>query len=315
VGGGLTNGVNGNLVGVADAKLGPLQDNGGPTKTMALLAGSPALDAGDNGLVPSDMDYDQRGTGFARIVNGTVDIGAYENQQPVATAMTVTTLEHAPKVLTLSGSDPDGATVGFVITTLPLHGDLYEGSGTSGTLITGTNYRLTGNQVTYVPRDHWNSSGGTPDTFTFQADDGIVLSTPAVVTVNVTAVNDAPLRTAGTLGPINVKAGGSNRVSLGLGGLTYGPGGGADQAGQTLTYRVTAVPDFGKGQIFLANGEQVLANRTYTLAQIQGMTFKPTGNALGPLTFSFTVTDNGGTANGGADMLTETLTINVLPKN
>src|SRR5262249_55070772 len=33
---------------VADPLLGPLQDNGGPTFTMALLAGSPALDAGDN---------------------------------------------------------------------------------------------------------------------------------------------------------------------------------------------------------------------------------------------------------------------------
>jgi len=32
-------GVNGNVVS-ADAKLGPLQDNGGPTQTMALLAGS-----------------------------------------------------------------------------------------------------------------------------------------------------------------------------------------------------------------------------------------------------------------------------------
>jgi hypothetical protein len=49
---GLTNGVNGNLVGSADMPidplLGPLQDNGGPTKTHALLSGSPAIDAGNN---------------------------------------------------------------------------------------------------------------------------------------------------------------------------------------------------------------------------------------------------------------------------
>jgi hypothetical protein len=38
--------------------LGPLQDNGGPTKTMALLAGSPALNAGD----PAQLGVaDQRG--------------------------------------------------------------------------------------------------------------------------------------------------------------------------------------------------------------------------------------------------------------
>src|SRR5262249_3720226 len=41
----LTNGVNGNIVGV-DAKLGPLQNNGGPTQTMVPLAGSPARKAG-----------------------------------------------------------------------------------------------------------------------------------------------------------------------------------------------------------------------------------------------------------------------------
>jgi hypothetical protein len=58
--------------------LGPLQDNGGPTLTMALLPGSPAIDAGSNVLISPGLRYDQRGTGFLRIVNGMVDIGAYE---------------------------------------------------------------------------------------------------------------------------------------------------------------------------------------------------------------------------------------------
>ncbi len=35
-----------------DPRLGPLQNNGGPTQTMALLAGSPAVDAGDNAAAP-----------------------------------------------------------------------------------------------------------------------------------------------------------------------------------------------------------------------------------------------------------------------
>jgi hypothetical protein len=60
-----------------DAKLGPLQDNGGPTRTMALLPGSPAIDSGDNTGAP---DWDQRGPGFPRIVNGTIDRGAFEVQ-------------------------------------------------------------------------------------------------------------------------------------------------------------------------------------------------------------------------------------------
>ena len=47
---GLTNGTNGNQVGVADPGLGTLANNGGPTETIALLAGSPAIDAGSNSL-------------------------------------------------------------------------------------------------------------------------------------------------------------------------------------------------------------------------------------------------------------------------
>jgi hypothetical protein len=59
--------------------LGPLAYNGGPTQTMALLPGSPAIDHGDN-HAPGQPTIDQRY--FARRVNGgisdTVDIGAYE---------------------------------------------------------------------------------------------------------------------------------------------------------------------------------------------------------------------------------------------
>ena len=38
-----------------DPKLGPLQENGGPTLTMALLPGSPALDQGKNFGVTTDQ--------------------------------------------------------------------------------------------------------------------------------------------------------------------------------------------------------------------------------------------------------------------
>ena len=78
--------VNGGGVTVADPKLGPLQNNGGPTQTHALVAGSPAIDAGnpsgcrDNAgtLLPTDQ------RGFLRPADGNndgtarCDIGAYE---------------------------------------------------------------------------------------------------------------------------------------------------------------------------------------------------------------------------------------------
>jgi hypothetical protein len=76
-------------------RLGPLQDNGGPTQTMALLPGSPAIGAGG----PSDSEWDQRGPGFARTVNGTTDIGAYEVQPSGAGAAALAL--HSPEPLHL----------------------------------------------------------------------------------------------------------------------------------------------------------------------------------------------------------------------
>jgi uncharacterized repeat protein (TIGR02543 family) len=63
-----------------DPLLKPLADNGGPTQTMALLPGSPAINAGSNALIPAGITTDQRGAGFPRIVGGTVDIGAVEKE-------------------------------------------------------------------------------------------------------------------------------------------------------------------------------------------------------------------------------------------
>jgi len=78
----ITVGVNGNLSG--DPLLSALADNGGATQTMALQPGSPAINAGDNSLAidasSNPLVHDQRGSGYARIFGGTVDMGAYELQ-------------------------------------------------------------------------------------------------------------------------------------------------------------------------------------------------------------------------------------------
>jgi parallel beta-helix repeat protein len=71
---------------IANPGLGALADNGGATRTMALLTGSPAI---NKGPVPVPTfpgnEFDQRGEGFARVVDGTVDVGAFE-VQPAAPA-------------------------------------------------------------------------------------------------------------------------------------------------------------------------------------------------------------------------------------
>ena len=78
--GGLINGGNGNLVGV-NPLLAPLGNYGGPTQTMALLPGSPAIDAGSTALAVdaqgNPLTTDQRG--MPRVVGAAVDIGAFES--------------------------------------------------------------------------------------------------------------------------------------------------------------------------------------------------------------------------------------------
>jgi hypothetical protein len=63
-----------------DPILGPLQDNGGPTQTHRPYPQSPAIDAGDPSFTPPPF-YDQRGTGFDRVVNGRIDVGSFEVQE------------------------------------------------------------------------------------------------------------------------------------------------------------------------------------------------------------------------------------------
>ncbi|QDU10849.1 choice-of-anchor Q domain-containing protein [Gimesia aquarii] len=58
-----------------------LRDNGGPTKTHALVTGSAAINAGNNeAALSAELTNDQRGTGYERIFGETVDIGAFEFQ-------------------------------------------------------------------------------------------------------------------------------------------------------------------------------------------------------------------------------------------
>jgi len=77
----------GDQTGVTDPavlKLGALADNGGPTNTHAVLAGSAALDKGNPAFDPNaftpPLATDQRGTGFARVSGGRIDVGAFERQ-------------------------------------------------------------------------------------------------------------------------------------------------------------------------------------------------------------------------------------------
>ncbi len=67
---------------IDDPRLGPLQYNGGVTRTRALKTGSPAIGAGNHDAMPPGFAADQRGRGYPRSTgagaNATTDIGAFE---------------------------------------------------------------------------------------------------------------------------------------------------------------------------------------------------------------------------------------------
>lgn len=65
----------------ADPELGALADNGGPTLTHAVLPGSPVVGAADESASGSLLplpEYEQRGTGYPRIRDGALEMGAVE---------------------------------------------------------------------------------------------------------------------------------------------------------------------------------------------------------------------------------------------
>ncbi len=100
--------------------LAPLGNYGGPTQTMALLPGSPAIDAGNNGLVPAGVTTDQRG--LPRVVNGFVDIGAFESggftiavSSGSGQSTAVFTAFSAPLIATVTANNPSEPVAGGLV--------------------------------------------------------------------------------------------------------------------------------------------------------------------------------------------------------
>ncbi|MBS3030751.1 MAG: M10 family metallopeptidase C-terminal domain-containing protein (plasmid) [Dolichospermum sp. DET50] len=171
----LFNGNNNNLIGsLAGAKgtvgtgtdivnpnpgLRPLQNNGGLTLTHALLPGSPAINAGNNNLIPADTEdldgdgnrtepipYDQRG--LTRLVGGGVDIGAFEVQAAALPSLSIkditvtegnTGTKNATFTVTLSAASTSVVTVNYATA--------------NGTATAGSDYTATTGALTFNPGD------------------------------------------------------------------------------------------------------------------------------------------------------------------
>ncbi|HKU74722.1 MAG TPA: choice-of-anchor Q domain-containing protein [Pyrinomonadaceae bacterium] len=302
--GGLTNGVNNNLVGVADPRLGPLANNGGPTQTYSLLSDSPALDAGDNCVtevthcgeptVPQ-VTTDQRGAGFNRIVDGPdanttaiVDIGAYETQLPLASLANTTTNEDKQLVVPFDAGD-------------------------AGTI---TSITATSSNSTLVPNDSAHLSAalaGTTGVITINPSADLFGASDVTVTVNrtggtevktftltVNSSNDAPSFTKGLDQTVNEDAG-AQTVENWATNLLTGP---ADEAGETLTFQVTA------------NTNAALFSVGPAISSTGTLTYTPALNANGTATVTIALKDSGGIANGGIDTSsTQIFIITINPVN
>ncbi len=85
-----------------DPLLGPLADNGGPVATMALEAGSPAIDSGLNSGCPST---DARGV--LRPAGVRCDSGAFEVATPTAATLAASSITTGAAVLKGRASNPD----------------------------------------------------------------------------------------------------------------------------------------------------------------------------------------------------------------
>jgi hypothetical protein len=181
------------------------------------------------------------------------------NEAPVAIAKSVTTAEDTPVSVPLSGTDADGNPLTFSVIASPTKGTL---SGTSPNL-------------TYTPSADFNGS----DSFTFRANDGLVNSTAATISITVTPVNDTPVAVAKSIStPKNIPI----AVSLA----------GTDKDANALTYSVVSGP---------ANGALT--------GTAQNLTYTPKTNYSGNDSFTFQVND--GTVNSAA----ATVSITVTPTN
>ena len=205
------------FVGTAAAPLnpvvGPLANNGGPTPTIALLNGSPAINAGKNSNIPADtfdqnansnltesIPFDQRGSGFARVIGTTVDAGAFEAFafEPTLSATTTDEDVMSSSGLVITANSADGGlTTHYKITGI-LHGTLYQNNGTTviaaGSFIT----KAQGAAGLKFLADANLNGVNTPGGFGFSAQaavgntDANLRGTATPVVISVTPVNDPP---------------------------------------------------------------------------------------------------------------------------
>jgi hypothetical protein len=253
----------------ADPKFGQLQDNGGPTPTMALLEGSPAINAGDGSLLPDGTTTDQRGEGFPRIRGDAVDLGAYEFSAPptiLSFNVPASGAEGSPVNLQAAATDPDSSVLTYVWTV-----DLPD----------GTDVTLTGDQTSYTPDDN-----GTYDvSLSVHDSDGL---TSATSETDVVVANVAP---AASITGSPVSGHSPEGTAISLGSSVTDPSSADTAAGFTYAWSVTK------------NGA------AYALGSAATFSFTPDDNGTYVVTLTATDKDSGISAPSQATILVDNVAL------
>ena len=218
--------------------------------------GIPAcLDNCPNVFNPTQDDYDSDGAGDA----------CDNDHTPEAIASAETVAEDNPLSASLDAFDFDGDTLVYAIVSSPSNGTLTAFDANAGT-------------YTYQPDADF--VGG--DTFTFRVNDGTNNSNTAIVSINVTPVNDAPVASDGSLTATEDTPANGTLVAN-------------DVDGDALTYSVATQP---------SNGTVVITD-----ASTGAYTYTPDANFNGADTFTFVAND------GTVGSNTATVSVTVNPAN
>jgi hypothetical protein len=167
-----------------------LANNGGPTQTIALTSGSVAINAGSNALALDEnnqpLTTDQRGTGFARVLGGIVDIGAFERPNSTPTNVTLT-------ANTIAENAGANVVIGAVAGVDPDPNDMLTLSLPAG-LTDNALFNLSGSNLRANASFNFEEKSSYTVTVRVTDFDGLSFDRP--FTISVTDVNEAPTAVA-----------------------------------------------------------------------------------------------------------------------